>query len=54
MLDMFIDTPYSNERFPEMDFDKEGTYEEYLKWCEATNGDPYSKEEWEKMTGIKA
>ena len=34
------------------DYNKEGTYEEYLRYCDATGGDPYSEEEWRKVTGI--
>jgi len=61
MLDMFIDTPYSKqslESFEEdLDFDPDtydaDTYEKYLYYCHMTGGDPYSKEEWSKITGIK-
>lgn len=34
------------------DYDKEGTYEEYLRYCDATDGDPMSEEEWRWTTGI--
>lgn len=39
------------------DFDPDtydaNTYEKYLYYCRMTGGDPYSKEEWSQMTGIK-
>ena len=34
------------------DYDEEGTYDEYLMYCRATGGDPYSEEEWRRITGI--
>lgn len=30
----------------------DGTYEGYLRYCHDTNGEPYSREEWERITGI--
>ena len=32
--------------------DYEPTYKGYLKYCKDTNGEPYSKEEWTKITGL--
>ena len=34
------------------EYNKEGTYEEYLRYCRATGGDPYPEDEWRKITGI--
>ena len=40
---------FSNEE----DDDYDDTYEGYLKYCHNTNGEPYSREEWEEITGIR-
>lgn len=42
----------NNDYVDPEDYDKEGTYDEYLRYCAVTDGDPMSEEEWRQTTGI--